>query len=188
MKGKLGEKLILARLKNKDKKAFSQAYDLYIDKIYRFIYFKIGDRAEAEDLTSAVFLKTWNHIQQKSITDEKTLPALIYKIARNVVIDHLRSSVRLEESINNPGGEAREIVDEKQDIKRLVEFSSDLMIVQEKLLELKDEHREVIVLRFIDEFSISEIAEILDKSKGNVRIILYRALGALRELIDAANQ
>ena len=65
-------------------------YDLYTDSIYRYIYFKVGQDEEARDLTSEVFLKAWNYIQDNKITDYKTLKALFYKIARNLVIDHYR--------------------------------------------------------------------------------------------------
>lgn len=178
------EKILYSRVKNKDRKAFAEAYDLYIDEIFRFVFFKIGNKEEAEDITSSVFLKTWNHIQNNSITDSKTLRALIYKIARNSVIDHYRENSRKnilaeDEFVEN------DIEDERQDILKKTEVLSDMSIVERGLSELKDEYREVIVLRFIEELSISEIADILDKSKGNIRILTFRALKALKDLIGS---
>lgn len=178
------EKLLFAKLKSKDKQAFTEAYDLYIDKIYRFVYFKISDPVEAEDITSAVFLKTWNYVQQNSITDEKTLPALLYKIARNSVIDHYRK-ISNENQIPLEGeGEVINIVDEKHDLKKRFELESDMEILREKLTLLKDEYREIIVLKYVDELTIAEIAQIVGKSRGNVRILSFRALAALRELMS----
>ena len=184
---KLKETILFSRIKGKDKKAFVRAYDLYVDQIYRFIFFKVSSKEEAEDLASVVFLKAWNYIQENQISDYKTLKALFYKIARTTIIDHYRkkSSEQNDIKIDSSNPERRiDIEDDKQNIHQKMEVASDMEIVEKKLLELKDEYREVIVLRFIEEFSISEIAKILDKSKGNVRVLIYRALKALRGLLE----
>jgi len=76
------------------------------------------------------------------------------------------------------------LIDVKQDIAQRAEVMSDLMVIETKLPELKEEYREVIIMRYINELSIKEIAEILDKSKGNVRVLIYRALSVLRELMN----
>ncbi|MDO8592345.1 MAG: RNA polymerase sigma factor [bacterium] len=181
--GKIEEKLLLYKIKRNDKQAFVRAYDLYVDQLYRFIYFKVGSREEAEDLCSAVFLKTWNYILANSLKDEKTLKALIYKIARNLIIDHYRKN-SARETVSLDHGNGVEVIDEKQNAGRDMEMKIDLLVLETKLPELKDEYREVIILRFVNELSIGEIADILDKSKGNVRVLVYRALNALRELVN----
>lgn len=170
-------------MKGKDRDAFVEAYDAYADKVYRFIYFKVGDALEAQDLTSSVFLKTWNYIRQNSVTDYKTLPALFYKIARNVVVDHYRKNSREETVALENSPEAEMIVDQGQDLLSKAALESDLELIKEKLSELKDEYREAIILRYVDELSVAEMATILDKSAGNVRILTFRALNALRELM-----
>jgi RNA polymerase sigma-70 factor (ECF subfamily) len=179
--GKISDKIIFYGLKNKDKEAFIKAYDEYADKIYRFVYFKIGNEEDAKDLTSAIFLKTWNHINNSRLADEKTLKALFYKIARNSVIDYYRSSRREEcmekEILSNA-------IDEKNDLLNQASVSSDWESVKIKMLELKDEYREILLLKYIEELSIGEIAKILDKSKGNVRVLIFRALKALKELMN----
>jgi len=180
----LKEKYLLAKVKSRDKEAFAKTYDLYVDHIFRFIYFKVSNKEEAQDLTSAVFLKAWNHIQTKSIIDEKSLRALIYKIARNIVIDYYRenSSKKNIEIDSEEGG--LELIDEKQNPLKEVELKSDLSVLEKNITKLKDEYREIIILRFIEELSISEIANILGKTNGNVRILSYRALRALKELME----
>ncbi len=176
------EKILLARLKNKDKEAFIRAYDLYLNQIYRFIYFKVGDKEEAQDLTSAVFLKAWNYIQNNNLKDEKSLRALFYKIARNSVIDYYRenSSKYSLASIENE----TEISDEKKNVIEEIDVAIDFSLVEKKLSELKDEYREIIILRYIEEMSVTEIAEILNKTKGNIRILCFRALKALQDLME----
>ncbi|MDD5290718.1 MAG: RNA polymerase sigma factor [Patescibacteria group bacterium] len=182
------EKELLSGVKKRDKEAFIKAYDLYVDQIFRFVYFKVGNKEEANDLTSVVFLKTWNYIQDSSIEDFKTLRALIYKIARTSIIDHYRKNSNFSKvSFENKEGEPIDIKDEKQDIARQAEINFDFGIIEQKLKELKDEYREVIILRFIDELNIKEMAAILDKPKNNVRVLLHRALKALRELMENEN-
>jgi len=181
---KIKEKILYSRIKNKDRQAFVKVYDLYVNQIYRFIYFKVGNKEEAEDLSSAVFLKIWSYLQENNIIDSKTLRSLLYKIARNIIIDHYRKinqreNVSLDKTMEQGG-----LIDVKQDIAQRAEVMSDLMVIETKLPELKEEYREVIIMRYINELSIKEIAEILDKSKGNVRVLIYRALSVLRELMN----
>jgi RNA polymerase sigma-70 factor (ECF subfamily) len=181
--GKIEEKLLLYKIKKNDREAFVKAYDLYIDQLYRFIYFKVGSREEAEDLCSAVFLKTWNYILENSLKDHKTLKALLYKIARNLIIDHYRKT-NGRETISLDDRKKIDVADEKQNAGKLLELKADLLVIETKLPELKDEYREVIILRFVNELSIKEIADILNKSRGNVRVLIYRALNALKELLS----
>ena len=181
--GKIEEKLLLYRIKQSDKDAFIRAYDLYVEQLYRFIYFKVGNREEAEDLCSAMFLKTWHYILENSLKDQKTLKALFYKISRNLIIDHYRKT-KGRETMSLDDEKGIKITDEKQNLKHDLELKADLLVLESKLPELKDEYREIIILRFINELSIKEIAEVLDKSRGNVRILIYRALNALKGLLS----
>ncbi len=96
-KGTLSDKILYLQLQDKDKAAFIKAYDLHSDDIYRFIFFKVGRKEEAEDLTSLVFLKAWDHIQNNQLKDFKSLKALFYKISRNAVIDHYRKQSQRQE-------------------------------------------------------------------------------------------
>ena len=178
------EKILFFRLKSKDKQAFIKVYDLHIDQIYRFVYFKVNNKEQAEDLTSAIFLKTWTYIQEGNLINYKTLKSFIYKVARNAIIDHYRKiSCQENITIDNPDNKI-ELIDYKQDISKQTELAFDFKIIEAKLLELKDEYREIIVLRFVNELSIAEIADILDKSKSNVRVLTHRALKALREIVN----
>lgn len=182
--GKIEEKLLLYRIKKNDRKAFIKAYDLYIDQLYRFIYFKVGNREEAEDLCSAVFLKTWHYVLENSLKEHKTLKSLLYKIARNLIIDYYRKN-KNKEIISLDSDSGAEIIDQKSNAAKIMELKTDILVLETKLPELKDEYREIIILRFVNELSIKEIAEILDKTKGNIRVLIFRALKALKELLDA---
>ncbi|NCB21075.1 MAG: sigma-70 family RNA polymerase sigma factor [Clostridia bacterium] len=181
---KFKDRQVLEQLKKKDKDAFIKVYDEYAEDIYRFIYFKVAKETDAQDLSSLVFLKAWHHIQANTLVDSKTLRALVYKIARNAVIDHYReASVKLELSLdddNNP----IEIVDDSQDLATKLDRANDLALLKKQLPLLKEEYREIIVLRFVSDLSLEEIADVTAKSRGNVRVILHRALAALKGMVE----
>ena len=192
---KFKDRQLMGRLKKRDQEAFILAYDANVKEINRFIYFKVGNREEADDLTSLIFLKAWNYVQSKNLLEAKTLRALLYKIARNAIIDHYREQgARLELSFGanlNDDNELKEgmefIKDEKSDVKALenrIDNDAELALIQKNLPLLKEEYRELIIMRFINDLSLEEIADINQKSRGSIRVSLHRALKALRELIE----
>ncbi len=184
-----GEQVLFLRLKkHKDKQAFIEAYDLYIDQIYRFVYFKVGNKEEAEDVTSMVFLKCWNYIYEGNLGDYGTLKPLLYKIARNTIIDHYRKASNRESVSIDDVANTAVVIDEKQDPLEEAAVSIDFQhVIENKLPQLKDEYREVIILRFINELSIAEISKILNKTNGNVRVLIHRALDSLQQLVKEEN-
>lgn len=182
---KFKDKQLLEQLKSKDKDAFVRVYDEYVQDIYRFVYFKVGKEIEAQDLTSLVFLKAWHHVQSNSLVDSKTLRALIYKIARHAIIDYYReSSNKLELSLDDEKNPI-DVIDEDKDLVSDLDRSIDLELLRKQLPLLKEEYRELIVLRFVQDLTLEEIADITGKSRGNVRVILHRALTALKEMVKA---
>ncbi len=179
---KFKDKQTINRLKNKDTQAFIDIYDRYHSDLYRFIYYKIGSREESQDLTSMVFLKTWNHIQNKSLVDSNTLRALVYKIARNAIIDHYRQGKDKIESLDDEDNPIH-IIDEKQDPAKELDDSLELERLSHLIRQLKEEYREIIVLKFINELELDEISDVTGKSKGSLRVTLHRALKSLKDLI-----
>ena len=181
MKNPFSQQLLFLKVKNKDPEAYGKFYDLYVERIYRFIYFKVSSRAEAQDLTSEVFLKLWQYI--KDDRDIKNINPFIYVIARNLVIDFYRQRSTKQGKERPHGAGACEPSDGGElAIAQSAKF--DLQLILKGLENLKDEYKEIIILRFLDELSIGEIAEITKKSHGSVRVIIHRALRALKENID----
>ncbi|MCK4525285.1 MAG: RNA polymerase sigma factor, partial [Candidatus Andersenbacteria bacterium] len=92
----LEEKLILKRALNGEREAFAEIYDFYVVRIFRFVYLKTSSKETAEDLTSDTFLKCWRYIKQKNeagkkeIVKNNKISSFLYKIARNLIIDHYR--------------------------------------------------------------------------------------------------
>jgi len=184
---KFKDKKTLGRLKNKDTQTFISIYDHYNADLYRFIYYKIGRQEEAQDLTSIVFLKAWNHIQNNSLKDSKTLRALVYKIARNAIIDYYRQGKAKIESLDDEDRPIH-IIDEKQDLAKDLDENLELERLSHLIRQLKEEYREMIVLKFINELELDEIAVVTGKSKGSVRVTLHRALTSLKEMVKEEQQ
>ncbi len=181
MKRILKEKYLYNRLKKQDQESFAQIYDLFVEKIYRFIYFKVSNQEEAQDLTSEVFLKAWNASQEAGQVIGSTLPAFLYKIARNVVIDHYRQK-KLDASLDAMLEIGEDpITDLELDTK--FDLKLDLATLEAAMAQLKDEYREIIVMRYIDELSTTEIADVLGKTKGNVRVLQSRAIEAVKKIL-----
>lgn len=183
MKGKITERIVVLKALNGNKEAFSYIFDKYHKKIYRFILFKISTPELAEDLTSQVFLQVWEHILNKNKI--KQLQAFIYQVARNKVIDYYRNKEKEELPLIFSDNY---LTDQKSDqIKFDGEVSLNKTLDNQSLIkvinQLKGNYREVIVLRFVEELSIKEIAKILNKSKVNIRVLIHRALKELKDLL-----
>lgn len=174
------DKIWLFRLSvKKDPEVFGKVYDEYVNRIYRFIYFKVSSSEEAQDISSETFLRAWQYIQEgKPI---KQLSAFLYSIARNLVIDHYRRRVL---SLNAEEAETAGLFSDKGDLKNKVETNRDFSSLLVAMKKMKEEYREIVQLKYLDELSVGEIAEILGKTKGAVRVTLHRASKTLREICD----
>jgi len=180
MTSKYSEKLLVHKIQqNGDTDSFAILYDLYIQKIYRFTYLKLGNREEAEDITSEVFLKTWNYLIANKDQVVKSFSGLIYKIARNTLIDFYRQNSQSEISLEDLG----DIRVDTKIVKQLGD-KQEVQRIFRTLQKMKREYQEVILLKHVEELSTSEIAEILQKNTTNVRVTLHRALKILKKLLD----
>jgi RNA polymerase sigma-70 factor, ECF subfamily len=177
----LKEKYLVFRVKNhKDPEAYGELYDHYVERIYRFILFKVSSVEDAEDISAEVFLKSWQYIRN---TDKKigNLNALLYKMARNAVIDYYRNKRRNELPMSDQS--QYENIMEQRNLEEEIDVKIGVNNIEKYLDQLKDEYREVVILRYIEQYSVNEIAEILNKSTSNIRVILHRAIKRLKELI-----
>ncbi len=172
---KIRESLLLERLKNGDQDAFSQVYDQYVDHIYRYIFFKVSDQHLAEDLTSNTFLKCWEYIrdEQKMIDN---IRAFLYRVARNLVIDHYRTRTDTTDLTTVAGLDDQQLPLPDE----LISISQDSKILIKDLAKLPDDYNDIITLRYIEEYSVKEISNLLGKTENNVRVTLHRAIQALK--------
>ena len=163
----------------KDPDAFGKAYDEYINRIHRFIYFKVSSPEEAQDLASETFLRAWQYLQEgKPI---KQLSPFLYGIARNLVVDHYRKKVT---SISADQISESAALSDMGMAKMKLETNQEYGALISAIAKMKEEYREIVHLRYLDELTIGEIAQILGKTKGNIRVTLHRASKTLRDIIN----
>lgn len=174
------EKELLARIAEGDKEAFGGLYDFYAPRIFRFIRIKVGSQALAEDLTSESFLRIWEYIQQEEKEIEESFQALLYKIAHNLIADHYKRKSSQELILDDDFREFLEKLPAKDEIR----LKEDATEIHRALVEIKQEYQNVIILYYIDELSVEEIAKIMDKSQGAIRVLIHRGLKSLKKRLE----
>ncbi len=160
-----------------DEGAFSQLYQAYFEKIYKFLYYRVNHKETAEDLTEDVFIKAYQNIT--NLQNVNLFEGWLFQIARNRLIDHYRSkkqTVDLDEVI--------EILEYEDATVDVLDLESKQKILLELLKELTTEQRQVIRLKFFEDLSNSEIASLINKTEVAVRVIQHRAMTRLKELIS----
>lgn len=167
-----------------NEKNFLELYDQYVGKIYRYIYFRIGTEEQAQDLTSEVFLKSWQYLgDKKDLKDKVKNPrAFFYQIARNLIADFYRQQDRSPISLDEIADKF--IVDKSEALPEQMEKQLEIESIKRSLMYLTPDHQEVIIWRYLEDLETKEIADILEKSEGAVRVLLSRALGELKTFLS----
>jgi RNA polymerase sigma-70 factor (ECF subfamily) len=165
---------LVRQAKKGNSESFGTLYDAYLERIYRFVYFRVEDQQTAEDITSQVFLKAWENLGRFQIGGTPFL-AWLYTIAHNAVIDHYRTrkvTAALEDvRLSDPG--------HAETVENGIDFAVEMGSIKNALLTLTDDQRQVLLLKFIDEMSNEEIARHLGKREGAIRALQMRGLKAL---------
>jgi RNA polymerase sigma-70 factor (ECF subfamily) len=171
---------VVDRAAGGDTEAFGRLYDIYADRIYRHIYYRTSNVEDARDLTQEVFLKAWRGLPKYRRTKTPFL-GWLFTIAHNRVIDYYRT--KKDHSYLNT-----EIVMEDPDKgpEKLAEVKFTQQGVRRAILQLPEEQQQVILMSFIEGLEYSEIAAALNKTEGNIRVIVHRALKRMRKILDKA--
>ncbi|MEJ2305305.1 MAG: RNA polymerase sigma factor [Anaerolineales bacterium] len=173
---------LIVLAKDGEADAFGELYERYVQTIFRFVYVRLDDRRDAEDLTEEVFLRVWQSLPNYR---EQGVPflAFLFRIARNAVIDFYRSSKSsahqesiednpLQDLRSDPGEQAITNL-EHQELRRILDT-------------MREDYRMVLVLRFLSELSPEETAQVMGRSTGAVRVLQHRALAALRSILGGS--
>jgi len=174
---------LLALAAEGDRYSFGEFYELYLNEIYRYILFRVNDHNEAEDLTAKVFLDAWESLTGARRGQKiRNIRAWIYRIASNKVTDYHRTKKPQEPIDDNPDEKLR---------GAWLEHELDDVFTSRKLArgvrQLQANYQEVIILRFINQMSHAEVAEIMDITESHVRVLQYRALHKMREIVSEVN-
>jgi len=158
------------------RKTYGKIYDQYVDKIYRFVILKVKSQEAAQDLTSEVFIRGWEAMKTKGSKIDN-MQAFLYQVARNLVVDHYRDTAKAQ----LVSVDFAPVIDHSLNLEERAVLKSDMDQVKTAMASLKDEYREVLVWYYLDELSAPEIAKLTGKEEGNIRVLIHRALQALKE-------
>lgn len=171
---------LVERARSHDTEAFGQLYDRYLRQVYSFVYYRLGDQHDAEDVTAQVFLKALEAIARYD-RKKATFLTWLLSIAHNQVIDRYRYRGRRGEVPLEP--ELLPIELEDPEKKALSKMAGERL--WQALEELTKEQREVVVLRFSLSLSGPDIAKVLGKTEGAVKALQHRALRSLERILKA---
>ncbi|MGB3717608.1 MAG: RNA polymerase sigma factor [Candidatus Promineifilaceae bacterium] len=159
--------------------AFGDLYELYLEEVYRYVFYRVSNEADAEDLTEQVFLNAWENLPK--FLQSVPFKAWLYRIARNTVIDHYRTRNKK----NLPMNENVSFVamDDQPEDKVLAQETTVRLI--QAISKLSQLHQDVIILRFANGFSTTETAQIVERNVGTVRVLQHRALKAMQSYLVA---
>ena len=170
------EAALIERAKT-DKEAFGQLYELYVDRIYNYVYYRTGNSADAEDLTARIFVRAMQHIGRYR---DQGVPfsAWLYRIAHNLVANWHRDRSRRKIISLDDIAQWRMSDDTP-------EFTTQLLQDKEMLLaairRLPADRQELLILKFVERLPNAEIGDIMGRSEGAIKSLYHRTLLALRE-------
>jgi len=177
---------VLARAREGDKEAFGVLYQRYVQRIYSYIYYRVGHPQEAEDLTARVFYRAMQHIHRY---EERGLPfsAYLYRIAHNLVANWHRDQSRRKEIALDDTGWHPPTASEPLPEHRLIHAEEEAQLLT-AIRRLPADRQELLILKFVERLSNAEIGQILGRSEGAIKSLYHRTLIALRAELQAQNQ
>lgn len=177
------EEALVEQAQAGDEAAFATLYDLYFPRVYRYVLARLGNVADAEDVTAEVFEKMIGAIGRFEWRDDGSFAAWLLRIAHNQVVTHHRrtdtrpKTLPLSEHLPLGGPEPEEIVQRKLALEE-VRLAID---------RLPDAQRQVLMLRFAAGLSISETAKVLGKQENNVKVLQHKGVARLQQLLLPVN-
>lgn len=162
-----------------DQDAFAELYNAYVDKIYKYIFYKVGSPSDAEDLCEQVFLKAWEAIGRYKWCGYP-FSSWLYKLAHNLVVDFYRTR---REPV--PLNDLLYTSDEPEDPENALNATVEATELKEAIAQLTLEQQQVIALKFIEGYKNHEIAQMMNKNEGAIRALQYRALRSLQTILEA---
>ncbi|WP_293770284.1 ECF subfamily RNA polymerase sigma factor, BldN family [Sporichthya sp.] len=171
---------LVDRAKGGDTEAFAQLYDRYVDTIHRYVYYRVGSRQLAEDLTSETFLRALRKVETFT-WQGRDFGAWLVTIARNLVADHFKSSRFRLEVTTADMVDTDDHLEDSPEGEVMAAFTNAALL--EAVQRLNAQQQECLVLRFLQGLSVAETARIMGKNEGAIKTLQYRAIRALAALL-----
>ncbi len=160
---------------------FAKAYEDFGDAIFRYCLYQTSNREKALDLTADTFTKTWEYLSKGETKEVENLRAFLYKVANNLIIDDRRKKKSLSlDTMTESGFD----VQSGQDEAEQYESAYDGKIALEAVKNLDEKYRDVLMLRYVDDMTVGEIAKIVGESENNVSVRIHRGLEKLKEIVN----
>ncbi|MBQ1092311.1 ECF subfamily RNA polymerase sigma factor, BldN family [Streptomyces sp. B93] len=170
---------LVERAQSGEAEAFGRLYDQYSDTVYRYIYYRVGGKATAEDLTSETFLRALRRIGTFT-WQGRDFGAWLVTIARNLVADHFKSSRFRLEVTTGEMLDANEVERSPED--SVLESLSNAALL-DAVRRLNPQQQECVTLRFLQGLSVAETARVMGKNEGAIKTLQYRAVRTLARLL-----
>ena len=170
----------VAQARTGDEGAFGRVYDHFLNKIFRFVSFRIADREVAKEVTNEIFFEAWRSLKRYDPKRKIKFSTWLFTIARHRIIDQYRRQKEPTVALED----VAELRNEKNDLNEQVIVRDEFATVQKQLQKLPEIQQTVLSLRYLEELSYAEIAKILGESEGNARLIAKRALEILKKVIN----
>lgn len=175
----LSEEELLAEALAFNEAALGEIYDRYEGKIYAYIFRRTGEPELANDLTAQVFMKVLEAIRKKNAW-QSSFSGWIYRIAHNAVIDYYR---RRDRRNHVPIDEAPILMATDYNPAQTAEKNMDAEQLRAAIRRLTEEQAAVVSLRFLEGYSIAEVAKMMEKTEGAIKALQYRGVATLRQLL-----
>ncbi|MBJ7354185.1 MAG: RNA polymerase sigma factor [Thermoleophilaceae bacterium] len=161
-------------------RAFTELYEANLRDVYSFLYYRLGNHHDAEDVSEQVFLQAYRHLPKALAESQgRSLRPWLIRIAQNLAINLYRDRSRKPQSPLDAAGEFANT----HDTEDLVEAREELDMVFEKVAELSDDRREALIMRFALGMDNGEIARAMGKTEGATKVLLHRAIKQLEQAL-----
>lgn len=175
------EQFLLLRVRSfRDKAAFQRLVEIHEKALMRFLYLRLPTKEDAEDAYSTVLLQVWDYAQR---TEIKHFNGLLFAAARNIIASHYQKRDKvMTVPIENEDGTEKQIPSQ-QSPQKMMDII-DASFVREKMKELDEDDQEIIILRYLEGYSVKHIAKYFGKTENATSVMIHRALKKLKDLYE----
>ena len=174
---------LIKRIQGGKSELFGQIFDIFADRIFRFAYFKIGDREIAKDLVSEVFLGAFQSINRYKHQSNAKFSTWLFSITHKKIVNFyrqqkIRNNISLDKVSNI-------LIDETESNLEKTNKKLQHQLILDYVAKLPENLKEILILKFIEELDYPEIQQITGKKEGNIRVLVHRALKQLGDMLDS---
>lgn len=168
---------LIKRIQQGESNLFGRIFDIFSDRIFRFLYFRIGDRETAKDILSETFLGAYQSLKRYQSRSDAKFSTWLFSIAHKQLVSYYRKEKKAS-------GYRAKLTEDLIATPDKIDVGLEYQAVVKQIAELPDNLQEVLVLRLVEELDYPEISEITGKKPGNIRVLVHRAIKQLREKLN----